>query len=152
MTVLRWSSASEQGYSEVSGFWAWAESVARGQWGQSREREISFPTAWWRLFSLLPDGSRLKRLWDGAGGVTCNSGGLAGEAGVGNVQQGGKRDPSDLLSCCRSADLHLPTCTVNLRWAASVFSCADASFVWWTLFMETPSGSCPACTSTTWTV
>lgn len=57
-----------------------------------------------------------------------------------------------LIKCLFYPYTYFQAYTVNLRWAVSLFSCADASFVWWTLFTETPSGSCPACTSTTWTV
>ncbi len=36
----------------------------------------------WRLRSLLPDGSRLKKLVCRVGGITCNAEGFAGEDGV----------------------------------------------------------------------
>ncbi len=77
----------------------------RGEGG----REFSFLTAWWmklsfslfvlawRLLSLLPDGSRLKKLCVG-GGITCNAEGFAGETGVVNVLEGGRETPM-LLSC-----------------------------------------------------
>ncbi len=74
-------------------------------------REFSFLTAWWmklsfsllvlawRLRSLLPDGSRLKKVVCRVGGITCNAEGFAGETGVVNFLEGGERDTNDLLSC-----------------------------------------------------
>ncbi len=53
----------------------------------------------WRLRSLLPDGSRLKRLCDGWVGITCNAEGFAGETGAVDVLEGVERDSNDLLSC-----------------------------------------------------
>ncbi len=54
----------------------------------------------WRLRSLLPDGSRLKKLCVGwVGGITCNAEGFAGETGAVDVLEGGERDTNDLLSC-----------------------------------------------------
>lgn len=38
-----------------------------------------------------------------SGGATCNPGGSAGEAGVENVQKGGKRDPADVLGLTEAA-------------------------------------------------
>ncbi len=52
----------------------------------------------WRLRSLLPDGSRLKKLCR-VGGIICNAEGFAGETGAVDVLEGGERDTNDLLSC-----------------------------------------------------
>ncbi len=82
----------------------------RGEGGGKDGREFSFLTAWWmklsfsllvlawRLLSLLPDGSRLKKLCVGwVDHLQCW--GLAGETGVVDVLEGGERDTNDLLSC-----------------------------------------------------
>ncbi len=53
----------------------------------------------WRLRSLLPDGSRLKKLCVGWVGTTCKAEGFAGETGAVDVLEGGERDTNDLLSC-----------------------------------------------------
>ncbi len=83
--------------------------VREGRGGKDG-REFSFLTAWWmklsfsllvlawRLRSLLPDGSRLKKLCR-VGGITCNAEGFAGETGAVDVLEGGERDTNDLLSC-----------------------------------------------------
>ncbi len=86
----------------------------RVQWcmAQKRERggdvrELSFLTAWcmklsfsllvlaWRLRSLLPDGSRLKKLCDGWVGSPAMQRALR----VRRVLEGGERDTNYLLSC-----------------------------------------------------
>ncbi len=84
------------GGSEFSGAWC-----KRGEGGGKDRREFSFLTAWWmklsfsllvlawRLCSLLPDGSRLKKLCVGC--ITCNV--------AVDVLEGGERDTNDLLSC-----------------------------------------------------
>ncbi len=48
----------------------------------------------WRLLSLLPDGSRLKKFVCRVGGSTCNAEGFAGETGVVNVLEGGRETPT----------------------------------------------------------
>ncbi len=75
--------------------------VREGRGGGKDRREFSFLTAWWmklsfsllvlawRLCSLLPDGSRLKKLCVGC--ITCNV--------AVDVLEGGERDTNDLLSC-----------------------------------------------------
>ncbi len=84
----------------------WCMGQKRGGGGGDR-RELSFLTAWcmklsfsllvltWRLCSLLPDGSRLKKLCDGWVG----SEGFAGEMGAVDVLEGEERDTNNLLSC-----------------------------------------------------
>ncbi len=44
----------------------------------------------WRLHSLPPDGSRLKKLCVGWVGSTCNAEGFAGETGAVDVLEGGE--------------------------------------------------------------
>ncbi len=101
----------------VGGGWWWGggqSSVIRGVRegrGGKDGREFSFLTAWWmklsfsllvlawRLLSLLPDGSRLKKLCVGWVGSPAMLRALAGETGVVNVLERGERDTNDLLSC-----------------------------------------------------
>ncbi len=103
----------------VSGWWWWwwgggPSSVIRGVRegrGGKDGREFSFLTAWWmklsfsllvlawRLLSLLPDGSRLKKLCVGWVGSPAMLRALRVRRGVVNVLERGERDTNDLLSC-----------------------------------------------------
>ncbi len=88
------------GGSEFSGAWG-----KRGEGRGGKDgREFSFLTAWWmklsfsllvlawRLRSLLPDGSRLKKLCVGWVGSPAMQRAL-------DVLEGGERDTNDLLNC-----------------------------------------------------
>ncbi len=80
---------------------------AKEREGGGDGRELSFLTAWcmklsfsllvlaWRLRSLLPDGSRLKKLCDGWVGSPAMQRALR----VRRVLEGGERDTNYLLSC-----------------------------------------------------
>ncbi len=49
---------------------------------------------------FLPDGSRLKKLWERWVGSPAKLRAFAGETGAVDVLEGGRRDTNDLVSCC----------------------------------------------------
>ncbi len=84
--------------------------VREGRGGKVRSSASWQPDGWscpsvllvlaWRIRSLLPDGSRLKKLCVGWVGITCNAEGFAGETGAVECPGGrGERDTNNLLSC-----------------------------------------------------
>lgn len=56
------------------------------------------------------------------------------------------------LFCCFLCSCAVQPMTSVFLIRQMLFTIAGVSSVWWTLSTETRSGSCPACTSTTWTV